>query len=137
MANRASYGGAICNTSGATHIDKSLFHENQAHVHGGAVYIGSEGDLAVWNTTFSGNMADASGGAFYDGSGSEGAWVDLNFVTITQNQADADDAGTKGDGGGICQNDARINLKNTILADNEDLSATGVLPIVRPDFTAV
>lgn len=83
--------------------------------------------LVLTNSTISGNEAGASGGGIYTGQGSR-AQVFLDNSTITANVADADSDG-EGDGGGIFNRMGAVQVRNTVLAGNQDASAA----IQRPD----
>jgi hypothetical protein len=83
--------------------------------------------LWLVNSTVSGNAAGGSGGGIYTGLGALNG-VLLDNGTITANVADSDGDG-QGDGGGIFNHLGAVQLRNSVLARNLDLSPT----IQRPD----
>jgi hypothetical protein len=83
--------------------------------------------LWLVNSTVSGNAAAGSGGGIYTGLGAL-SMAFLDNDTITANVADADGDG-QGDGGGIFNRLGEVQLRNTVLASNQDLSAA----VQRPD----
>jgi CSLREA domain-containing protein len=111
-------GGGIYN-SGTLRLNRSLVYNNFA-TRGGGI---SNGGLAlINNSTISANRAVGSGGGIYNGIDGE---VRLNFVTITDNQANApyDNTVTISErvGGGIYNAaEAQIDMGNSILAGNTD-----------------
>jgi predicted outer membrane repeat protein len=116
-------GGGIKVTGGTLTLDRSTLSGNtvlSSTWGGGGLLAGGLGVLVViTNTTFSGNQAARDGGGLYLQSGT----ANLNNVTLTGNTADADgDDG--GAGGGLWVNPAgaTLNLRNTLLAANADLS---------------
>jgi len=121
--NIAQKGGAICVTAGDIKITRSSLTNNRASLDGGAIYTDNSGHAYLTNTTVSGNQADGNGGAIMVDSG----YVGLASSTVTNNTANADNA-DGGSGGGVYKVEnlqARLDLKNTILAQNTYLS--GVL----------
>ncbi len=130
-------GGGIYN-SGSLSLTASTLSTNAAGQttgsndfgQGGGIYNFSAdqnqpASVTLTNTTISGNVALNYGGGLSIHSGS----VTMNNVTITNNSADTRNAGT-GNGGGIdngaFSGGGLINLKNTIIAGNFDL--TGEAP---------
>ncbi|MGQ0600807.1 MAG: choice-of-anchor Q domain-containing protein [Anaerolineales bacterium] len=90
--NRAiNHGGAIYSTGGLT-VSGSTFGSNNTDANGGGIY--STGSVVVNNSTFSNNQADGSGGAIY------GA-VEIVQSTFTNNSAGGDGGGIYTDGGSI------------------------------------
>ncbi|MGC9356886.1 MAG: choice-of-anchor Q domain-containing protein [Anaerolineae bacterium] len=75
--------------------------------------ISNFGDLLAFNSTVYFNAASEDGGGIYNGSG---ASLDLEQVTIGDNQASS--SGGSGEGGGLWA-DGGVTLKNSVLADNE------------------
>lgn len=114
-------------------ITNSSISNNTGATFGGGLLVGNSGTdpassitVNLTNTTVSGNTSTNSGGglhAYRSGAGNP-AFVNINFCTFTNNTADSDNDGT-GDGGGIsanvASNEATINLKNSIVANNSDL----------------
>ena len=135
VSNTASvYGGGITNngsggySSGTLILEDSTVSDNVSHGRGGGIANGTP-DLAyeyrqeqLWliNSTVSGNVADGSGGGIYTGL-SEYNRVILDNATITANVADADGNG-EGDGGGLFNRLGQVQLRNSILAANQDHS---------------
>ena len=135
VSNTASvYGGGITNngsggySSGTLILEDSTVSDNVSHGRGGGIANGTP-DLAyeyrqeqLWliNSTVSGNVADGSGGGIYTGL-SEYNRVILDNATITANVADADGNG-EGDGGGLFNRLGQVQLRNSILAGNQDHS---------------
>jgi hypothetical protein len=123
------YGGAMLR------VEASTVSGNVSLGRGGGIAngVGDEGSelgqdyLVLTNSTLSGNEAGASGGGLYTGQGSA-AQAFLDSSTIAANVADADGDG-QGDGGGIFNRLGAVQLRNTVLARNQDLSPT----IRRPD----
>lgn len=81
---------------------------------GGGIYLWT-GNATLRNVTISGNQTKGNGGGMFNLL----ATANLNNVTIVYNTADADNDG--GDGGGLW-NTATFNVKNSIIAENTDLS---------------
>lgn len=80
----------------------------------------SDATITVKNTTISGNSTPNNGGGILNTSGGT---VYLNNVSIVNNTASADD--DSGRGGGIYNSSATIYIKNSIVANNHDLSGRG------------
>ncbi len=117
-----SAGGALKITGGTLALDRSTLSGNivtGTTVGGGAIMAGSSVALVVTNTTLSGNTSAHHGGGLY----LSGGVASFNNVTITDNQADSDGDGA-GAGGGVwvAPSGAILNLRNTLLAGNDDLS---------------
>lgn len=114
-------------------ITNSSITNNTGGTFGGGMLVGQSGTapesmmtVNLANTTFSGNTSTNSGGgihAFRAGTGNP-ATVNIDFCTFTNNTTDSDNDGT-GDGGGIsanvATNEATINLKDSIVANNTDM----------------
>ncbi|MEM7048867.1 MAG: CSLREA domain-containing protein [Acidobacteriota bacterium] len=107
---------------------------NQAGRHGGGIEWRNEGSAAsrseLINTTLAENAAEADGGGLYfDGPGD----VALYSTTVAWNYADYDENGS-GDGGGfhVADGSGNLILRNTLVAQNEDLSM-GPSPSLAPD----
>ena len=156
-------GGAIAAYSDAANlqIHDSGFQGNISDDNGGAISFRSDGGiLEVSNSSLSSNKAEDHGGGIYvsanvtatiSGLGDLGAMeedssdvqildtavlrVQLDNVTIADNVAN-NDVGTTGDGGGIGVYPdliGRVNIANSIIADNQDLPGTSP---VEPDCSA-
>jgi len=105
LANTAAaQGGAIASDAGTIILEDSLIAQNSA-ASGGGLFTAA-GFVNISNSTLSGNVA-GDGAGLYTDSGT----VTLNNVTIATNSASA---GT----GGIRNLRARVNLSNTLIADN-------------------
>jgi CSLREA domain-containing protein len=121
--NRAgAAGGALKITGGTLSLDRSTLSGNVVTgttFGGGAIMSGGSATLVITNTTLSGNASAHHGGGLYLSSGT----ANFNNVTLTDNQADSDASGA-GDGGGVwvAPSAATLNLRNTLLAGNDDLS---------------
>lgn len=119
----ASYGGGLY-ALGAVIIERSNFSDNLADS-GGAILAGWGAELAIVDSTFSGNGARgfAGGiGVFAD------AIANIYSSTIAFNRADADTNGD-GDVGGIAVNGfAELSLRNSLVAGNYVVGATGGVP---------
>jgi CSLREA domain-containing protein len=87
---------------------------------GGGIANTSTGTLVLTDVTISGNRAENDSGGLDQGPGGQ---ANLNNVTITGNTADTD--GNGGGGGGLVAK-GTVNLRNTIIAGNKDISAPGV-----------
>jgi len=107
--NTADHGGAIYSTSGVTiEIRKSLIYSNTATTaEGSGGGLDTNGTAIIKNATFSDN-ASSDGGAMYN-AGS----LDLNNVTIADNQS------------GISHNGTSLKINNTILANNTEWNCDG------------
>ncbi|PYT00948.1 MAG: hypothetical protein DMF63_04585 [Acidobacteria bacterium] len=144
--NSADDGGAILQGATAITITKSTFAENSASNTGGAINCngplpgqncsisesaiydnftsGTQGGTVAFfglstknisNTTITGNDSLGDAGGILANAGT----VNITFVTIANNIADANNS-TTGDGGGIRNEAATVNLKNSIIVDNSD-----------------
>ena len=127
-------GGGIANNdlggyySGTIYLEGSTVSGNTSHSKGGGIANGTPDFVneyrleQVWltNSTVSDNVADGSGGGIYTGLGTYSR-VFLNNTTITANVADAD-GDEEGDGGGIFNRLGEVQLRNSILAANQDHS---------------
>ncbi|MEX0682036.1 MAG: right-handed parallel beta-helix repeat-containing protein [Dehalococcoidia bacterium] len=116
--------GIFNNSAGTATITNSTVSGNTAAGHGGGVR--NDGALTLANSTVSGNTSGINGGGIFN-FGTTAATTITNS-TISNNTAD-NDASDSGDGGGIFWFSGTVNLKNTILAGNHDLSAV----LVEPD----
>ncbi|MFO7682633.1 MAG: Calx-beta domain-containing protein [Chloroflexota bacterium] len=96
---------------------------------GGGLYL-LGGSAALRNVTLSGNQTKGNGGGILNMLAS----VNLNNVTVTNNTADTDNDG--GDGGGLWSAAASFYVKNSLIAENSDLSA-GSYPYGAADCSGV
>src|SRR5205085_237868 len=116
-------GVSVATTSAVTTISGSLFTANTAVNDGGAfASSGSGGSATIRNSTFVSNSAEGSGGAIF-WSGDASSTLFLNNVTITSNTADSNASGG-GDGGSLARGAGVVNVGNSIIANNSDLSAS-------------
>jgi len=123
-------GGALMITGGTLALDRSTLSGNvvTATTFGGGAIFASAASLVVTNTTLSGNTSMHHGGGLYLNSGT----ANFNYVTFTGNQADSDADGA-GDGGGawVAPAGATLNVRNTLLAANADLSPLNPPTVTR------
>lgn len=121
--NTALAGGGLYNTaSGATlglTLVSSAVSGNAATGDGGGIY-NAAATLTLTGSTIGENGATGSGGGIYNDANGV---VSLSGVTVAENTADSDSNGV-GSGGGINNVLGTFTLKNSILADNADNSAT-------------
>jgi uncharacterized repeat protein (TIGR01451 family) len=99
-------GGGIYNDWGTVKVLNSTISGNVGWEYGAGVY-NADGTVSLHNCTVSGNEAVDEGGGLLNQ-----ATLNLNNVTITGNFAD--DAG-----GGVLGASSTVNIKNSIIADNE------------------
>ncbi|MBN1261635.1 MAG: right-handed parallel beta-helix repeat-containing protein [Anaerolineae bacterium] len=114
----ASGSGGGLYSQGTLNITSSAVISNTAGAEtngGGGLFVLS-GVTTLRNTTVSGNQTKGNGGGIHNLAGT----VRLNNVTVVYNTADSDNDG--GDGGGL-YNLLTCEVKNTIVAENTDLSA--------------
>lgn len=119
-SNQAS-GGGLYLVETDLDLSQSLVDDNNTYTDGGGLYFESTGPEArIVNATFSGNQANRHGGGIHDEDGD----IYLDFVTISNNTADADSVGgsgdNQGDGGGLYNFAGIVDVKNTIIAGNID-----------------
>ena len=119
-------GGGINLSNGSLIVNNSTLSGNQAnHVAtgaGGGLYVAGAGNARLNNTTISGNSAlglnvTAGGGGIF-----AGGTVNLNSVTVANNNPTANL-----NGNGILQLGGTVNLRNTLVANN------GSIPGTTPD----
>lgn len=107
--------GATLTVEGSSVYGNSvLWDRPRLDSYGGGVYLHGT-DATIVNTTISGNFIEGQGGGLYvnrEGS----APVFLDACTIASNSAD--------EGGGIYQDEGRIEVANTIIADSAALDGT-------------
>ncbi|MEN8163977.1 MAG: choice-of-anchor Q domain-containing protein, partial [Acidobacteriota bacterium] len=120
-------GGAIfLDTAGMSTVSvrNSSVYVNEAVVDGGGLKSVGNEIVEIVNSTFSLNEAEADGGGLYLSSSLTGAQVYSS--TITLNKADSAAAVNNGSGGGIYVESGAglVYFRNTILADNDDLSTS-------------
>jgi CSLREA domain-containing protein len=129
-ASSPGYGGGLFLIGYAATIRNSTISGNRAVV-GGGIYKGGY-PLVLINDTISGNLSDGNGGGLHNASGTTG----LYNVTVTQNQANADDAGFNF-GGGISNAAAgTLTVVDSIIAGNEVVIPTVPYPTLDVDDCA-
>jgi len=109
-------GGFYYNGLGPLTVANCTFSANSAATDGGAIDNAGGGPFRAINSTFSGNSAGGDGGGVMLRGNGPGSFFN---VTITLNTADSDDDGN-GNGGGLRQFGAPLDLNNTIVAGNFD-----------------
>ena len=139
IGNRADVGAGICTFSGgSTTVDRSMIAQNAARRGGGlfssgptvirsslitnnsaqdgaGIFLGSSTLSFLTNTTVSGNFANTNGGGIYVILGT----VNLNNVSVINNDADHDRDQVGGIGGGVfVVPGAVLGLRNSLIADN-------------------
>jgi len=127
----SSGGGGILVTgaAGSLILADSTVTGNRADVssgsEGGAILISGGADAELTNVTIAANSAVGDGGGL-EAFGA-GSIATLANVTVAGNTADSDDAGD-GSGGGVnVAGGATLNLHDTIVAGNEDLTTAGTI----------
>jgi CSLREA domain-containing protein len=114
-AGSPGFGGGLFNIGYTSTVVNSTFSGNTAAA-GGGIYKGGY-PLIVINSTLSGNHSTGGGGGLYAAYGATG----LFNVTITQNQANSDNAGG-GEGGGVAKDPgSTLTFANSIIAQNSKL----------------
>ena len=106
-------------------IRNSTISNNTGGTNGGGMLVtnagstvNSPGTFNFINSTISGNTASANGGGFAIEQPTAGIMTaNFNFSTVANNTANADNTGAEA-GGGIIRASGTVNLKNTIVADN-------------------
>jgi CSLREA domain-containing protein len=124
------YGGGLFLIGYATTIRNSTISGNHAAV-GGGIYHGGY-PLALINDTISGNLSDGNGGGLHNNSGTTG----LYNVTVTQNQANADDSGFSVGGGISNSGTGTLTIVDSIIAANEVVIPTVPYPTLDVDDCA-
>jgi CSLREA domain-containing protein len=131
IGNVATNGGGVSNFIDSVAITDSTISGNTATGAGGGVY--NIDSVEITNSTISGNIAGTGGGAFDGGGlynfGSPLSAANLSNVTITDNHANGDGGGVENDGGIVV-------IRNTIIADNEDVPAGGSTPDCGGEITS-
>jgi CSLREA domain-containing protein len=128
----AQSGGGVRN-EGTLNLSNLTVRANETTAsYGGGIANAGMATMSLTNVTITGNRAEGDGGGIDQGLG---GLANLNNVTITGNTADTD--GDAGGGGGvlvapgtILEPEGTFNLRNTIIAGNNDISppAVGTAP---------
>lgn len=116
LAHNIGAGGGGAFNNGALSLQHSAILSNTSTLSGGAIH--NVNDLTLAHSTVSGNRAYLDGGGLASSIPSGGAAAVLDYVTIANNLADADQNGT-GDGGGL-RAFTPISITNTLVAGNLD-----------------
>jgi hypothetical protein len=118
LANQAVSGGGIFHRDGTLVLYASTLNGNSAEIGGGLNISFATAD--VTNSTISDNTASLHGGGVYvSGIPAE---VGFSNVTISDNTADQDADGDGQGGGVLAEPGGVVNLKNSLIAGNHDLS---------------
>jgi CSLREA domain-containing protein len=118
---RTTQSGAGIRNEGNLNLSNATLTGNETtESFGGGIANTSTGNLVVTDVTISGNRAENDSGGIDQGPGGQ---ANLKNVTITGNTADTD--GDVGGGGGVVAK-GTVNLRNTIIAGNKDISEPGV-----------
>ncbi|HPS30101.1 MAG TPA: choice-of-anchor Q domain-containing protein, partial [bacterium] len=108
--NSAGYGGGIYTTNATMIFDRSVISGNTASSYGGGIYNYNNSSISMKNTTISNNFAYAEDGGGILNSG--GCYIKIDNGTIAGNFS-------MDQGGGIYNSSsARVEMRNTIIADN-------------------
>ncbi len=110
----------------ALNVLNSTISNNTGASNGGGVAIindnglsSASGTFNFTNSTISGNVAgDNGGGVYFERLANPPLAVNMNFVTIANNRAGDDNAGSESGGGIIRTGTGTLSLKNSIVADN-------------------
>ncbi|HEY6771865.1 MAG TPA: choice-of-anchor Q domain-containing protein [Solirubrobacterales bacterium] len=120
----AQSGGGIRNEGTLNLSDVTVSGNETTASYGGGIADAGPANMSLTNVTISGNRAEGDGGGIDQGLG---GLANLNNVTIAGNTADTD--GDAGGGGGvlvapgtILNPEGTFNLRNTVIADNKDIS---------------
>jgi hypothetical protein len=109
--NQGSVGGGIFDASAQVLVENSTITGNVATDGAGGGYNSQLEQDVVRNSTVSGNTATGEGGGIFNAGP-----MDLQNVTIANNQANSDNTGTEG-GGGVFTGGV-TNIINTLIANN-------------------
>lgn len=114
--NEANSDGGGVSSLGILWISQSTFGSNNlSERDGGGVFINSESESLIHNSTFQDNMADRDGGAVFK---TGGGTLNIRNATIANNTADINDDGV-GTGGGLAVLGGALFLRNSIVARND------------------
>lgn len=109
-------------------IQRSAIISNTASLNGGGLF-GNYLEVFLENTTVSGNKANQDGAGIYADYHSA---LELFNATVRNNTADADDNGNGMGGGVVLDETGTLELRNSIIAGNDDLTA-GPFEAYLPD----
>ncbi|MEM7147728.1 MAG: choice-of-anchor Q domain-containing protein [Verrucomicrobiota bacterium] len=114
-------GGGILTAGFGTVAINNCTITNCDALNGGGIVFANDNTANVNNSTISGNTAENFGGGIWN----TGSDLTLRSVTITDNTCD-DDQNNVGEGGGLYHALGTCSLRNTIVAGNQDKSASNV-----------
>jgi CSLREA domain-containing protein len=124
----AQSGGGIRNEGTLSLSNVTVSGNETTASYGGGIANAGTATMSLTNVTVSHNRAEGDGGGIDQGNG---GLLNLNNVTIASNTADTN--GDDGGGGGILvapptpqSPQGTVNLRNTIIARNSDISPPGV-----------
>jgi CSLREA domain-containing protein len=126
-------GGGLFNLNGTLNVNNSVISMNSVRnipngsdtgYNGGGIR-NFGGQTTITNSTISGNTTGLNGGGIANANSADNSGVViLNNITITANTADSDSSTSpSGDGGGIFNGSGTINVRNSIIAGNNDAEA--------------
>jgi CSLREA domain-containing protein len=129
MNGRTSQSGGGIRNQGTLNLSNATVAGNETTASfGGGIANSGTATMSLTNVTVSGNRAEGDGGGIDQGLG---GLLNLNSVTISGNTADTD--GDAGGGGGVLvapgtalNPEGTVNLRNTIIAGNSDISAAPI-----------
>ncbi len=105
--------------NGSTQISHSTFYNNTAGSNGGAIEKDDDGSpMYIINSTISGNSSGQAGGGIFNSDATAGDLF-LNFVTLTDNETNAESTGGGAIGSFFFQ-DTFLFIQNSIIQGNID-----------------
>ena len=129
--NLADDSAGISNDGGSMTIKFSTINNNTG-ISAAGMRNSNASTAALTNSTVSSNSASASAGGIANSAGST---LQLSNVTVAFNVADSD-ANNSGDGGGLANAGTAV-LRNSLLGENIDASASGsIFPDCSGSFTS-
>lgn len=126
--NSANRGAAIKGFENSVTISDSIFDNNRANQHGGAVYLSSEGasgTLVVSGSTFKNNTANNDGGAIYTVNNDS---VEIETSVFENNSANAE--------GGALNITDTLTINNSTFKDNTADDSAGAVYIAHNDSSS-
>jgi CSLREA domain-containing protein len=115
----AGLGGGIWVETGNLALNRSSVSGNVTGGMGGGLVV-QNGAATVTNSTIANNFAAGHGGNIWSTN-----TLNLRSSTIANGTADSDNAAPAGDGGGIFIGGGTTTARNTVLANNIDVSSVG------------
>jgi parallel beta-helix repeat protein len=113
IANNTIHGGIYNNSGTVLNMAGTTVSNNSSSLEGGGIYNGDKGGVTLTNCTVAYNTAQTDGGGIYNGGN-----LYLTNTTITDNLASANTSLVSNGGGGICNSNYSLTLRNTIVAGN-------------------